>query len=123
MKILLIAAAAILVIASWVDSADQQVLRDDGTLALVFTTCTPVNVAVFDQRVHVKCLETAGGIRYFAVSTADSQKAGRYLSVFTGAILAGRQLSIRYDPDDSTSGPPIGCQASDCRVAVAAAIL
>jgi hypothetical protein len=122
MKILLIT-AAVLVIATWVYSADQEVLRDDGTQLLVFVTCTPANVAVFDARVHVKCVESFGGIRYFAVSTADSQKVGRYLSVFTGAILAGRPLSIRYDPDDSTSGPPIGCLPSDCRVAVAAAIL
>ena len=79
------------------------------------TTCTPSNLAVFDNRVHVKCAESVGGIQYFAISTADSAKAARVLSVINSAIVTGRPLFIYYDPAD-TSGDSIGCQSNDCRI-------
>lgn len=78
------------------------------------TNCTPSNVAVFDARVHVKCVESVGGIQYFAVSNADSAKASRTLSVINSAIVTGRSLFIWYTPSD-TSGTSFGCQAKDCR--------
>ncbi len=78
------------------------------------TTCTPSNLAVYDTRVHVKCVETVGGIQYFAASTADSAKAARVLSVINTAMATGRALFINYGPDDE-SGASFGCQAHDCR--------
>ena len=79
------------------------------------TTCTPSNLAVFDNRIHVKCAESVGGIQFFALSTADSAKAARVLSVINSAIVTGRPLFIFYDPAD-TSGASIGCQSNDCRI-------
>jgi hypothetical protein len=79
--------------------------------------CTPVQVAVWvsSPRVHVRCASSTGGIRYFAVSTKDPSVAARVLTVLTAAQVAGRTLTITYNPAD-TSGTSIGCKASDCRL-------
>ena len=76
-------------------------------------TCTPVNVGVFDPRVHVQC--NSGSISFFAKSTANANQAARVLSVLSIAHATGRTLNIEYDPAD-TSGTAIGCQANDCRL-------
>jgi hypothetical protein len=97
------------------------------------TLCTPDEVQVYtsnsvdpitrDQRsatsppprLHVHCTAAVGGIQYFALSTADAPQAARVLSVITSALLAGRTLTIRYDPAD-LSGSGIGCLNTDCRL-------
>lgn len=83
--------------------------------ASVWVSCTPANVVTYSTRVHVKCTAAISGISYFAVSTADASKAARVLSILSTANVAGRTLSILYDPAD-TSGTSIGCQAADCRL-------
>ena len=87
-----------------------------------WTVCTPVNVAAYGSRIHVKCAEIVGGIQYFAASTANAANAARLLSVLNTAHVAGRQLDILYEPSD-TSGVAIGCAENDCRILLAAAIL
>ena len=81
-----------------------------------WVSCTPARVGVFTTRIHVKCSAAISGIWYFAYSTADDAEAARVLSVLNSALLTGRTLVILYDPSDTTSGPPIGCAASDCRL-------
>ena len=86
-------------------------------------SCQPVNVAVFSSRVHVKCASYVGnGIIYFATSTQDPLQANLMLKTFTDALVGNHLLSILYDPSD-TSGSSFGCQAKDCRISMAAAIL
>jgi hypothetical protein len=87
-----------------------------------WSKCTPLNVAVFSSRVHVKCVEIVGGIQYFAASTANAANAARLLSLLNTAHVSGRQLDILYEPSD-TSGAAIGCAASDCRLILGAGIL
>jgi hypothetical protein len=87
-----------------------------------WTTCTPLNVAAYGSRIHVKCVEIVGGIQYFAASTANAANAARLLSLLNTAHVTGRQLDILYEPSD-TSGTAIGCAESDCRLLLAAAIL
>ena len=77
--------------------------------------CTPNSVVVFSNRVHIRCEEIVGGIQYFAASTADAAHIARVLSIISTATVAGRVVSVRYDPAD-TSGTAIGCQANDCRL-------
>ncbi|WP_164013924.1 hypothetical protein [Pyxidicoccus trucidator] len=80
------------------------------------TSCTPSNVAVLSNRIHVKCAASAaGGIWYFALPTSDSAHANRTLSLLTTALAGGRTLSIDYNPS-STAGTSIGCLSSDCRL-------
>ncbi len=88
----------------------------------VWTTCTPTDVAVYASRIHVRCVEVVGGIRYFAASTSNAAHAARVLSLLSTAHAAGRTLNILYEPSD-TSGASIGCQTNDCRLLLAAAFL
>ncbi len=85
-------------------------------LGTTWVDCTPARVGVFTTRIHVKCTASFSGIWYFAYSTADDAEAARVLSELNSALLAGRTLTILYDSSDTTSGPPIGCAASDCRL-------
>ena len=85
--------------------------------APVDVACTPDEVVVFTTapRLHVRCAAPVGNIRYFALATTDQAQAARVLSVINTALVAGRTLSIRYDPVD-LSGASIGCLNSDCRL-------
>jgi len=99
---------------SWRATDDPQLVSK----AASWQSCTPARVATFTQRVHVRCTSAISGVLYFAVSTADQAEAARALSVFSIALATGRDLMIMYDAADTTSGPPIGCSATDCRVAL-----
>ena len=79
----------------------------------------PVQVVAYAVRIHVQCQTAIGGISYFALGTGDTANAARILSVLTTAQVAGRTLTILYDPAD-LSGAAIGCLNSDCRLIRAA---
>jgi hypothetical protein len=61
-----------------------------------WTLCTPENVAVYTSRLHVRCVESVGGITYFALSTANAAHAARILSLLSTAHAAGRTLSTAF---------------------------
>ncbi len=83
--------------------------------AETWISCTPVRIMNYKERVHVNCAASIGGISYFAAPTQDSQFAARVLSVISTAQVAGRTLTILYDPAD-LGGVSIGCQTNDCRL-------
>jgi hypothetical protein len=83
--------------------------------APTWISCVPAQVMNYRPRIHVKCTASVGGIIYFAASTTDSGFVARTLSVISTAQVAGRTLSILYDPSD-LSGASIGCQTNDCRL-------
>jgi hypothetical protein len=83
--------------------------------AETWISCVPVGVVTYRIRVHIHCAAAVGGISYFAVSTTDTAYAARVLSTISTAQVAGRTLSIIYDPAD-LSGASIGCQTNDCRL-------
>src|SRR2546423_3272172 len=90
--------------------------------AAVWVDCTPANVASFANRVHVKCSASfGGGVQYFAVASTDTAYANRFQSLASSALVAGRTVSIFYEPADIT-GAAWGCQANDCRRALGIAI-
>lgn len=80
--------------------------------------CTPADVGVFIQRVHVRCTVTVnvGGnlVAYWAYPASDSAGASRFLSLFETAKATGTNITIYYDPAD-LSGSTFGCGNSDCR--------
>jgi hypothetical protein len=78
-------------------------------------TCTPIQVMDLGARIHVRCSAAVSGISYFALPTTDAPRAARTLSLMTSALIAGRNLTINYDPADQT-GAAIGCQITDCRL-------
>ncbi|MDE3012439.1 MAG: hypothetical protein KGI67_16275, partial [Pseudomonadota bacterium] len=79
--------------------------------------CRPVETAVFQNRIHVRC-ETPVDKRFpfFAVSTVDPRSANRFLSVAETAQVTERFVMVDFDSND-TSGSAFGCGADNCRVA------
>lgn len=103
--------------ASWMTTDYAELVRAAKTAG--WSTCTPARVAVFSNRVHVKCAVANAGILYYAFPTTDQAAAARILAILNSALLTGRSLTVLNDPADTTSGPPVGCQASDCRLIIA----
>lgn len=93
-------------------------LSADSPTAETWINCTPTEVVNYHNRVHVRCAAAVGNISYFAVPTDNPAHAARILSTLSVAQIAGRTLSILYDPND-TSGTDFGCLAADCRVLIA----
>ncbi len=87
--------------------------------AEIWVSCVPIQVVAYVSRIHVQCQTAIGGVSYFALSTSNTANVARILSVLTTAQVAGRTLSILYDPAD-LSGSSIGCQNADCRLILAA---
>lgn len=89
-----------------------------------------IDVAVFDNRVHVHCAATTplngqpalpAAIRWFATSTVDSSSSSRYLSLFQTSLLSGKVLDLYLNPDNLT-GDAWGCNAGDCRTIAGAKV-
>ncbi|GHG76935.1 hypothetical protein [Comamonas sp. JC664] len=79
-------------------------------------SCVPTSVAVYTNRIHVRCASSvAGGIWFFALSTADTAHVNRTLSLLSTALASGRTLHVDYNPS-TTAGTSIGCLSSDCRL-------
>jgi hypothetical protein len=82
--------------------------------------CTVSEVGVFENRIHVKCANPQAGafgqITFFAVSTANSANAARFLTLFDSALVENRKLTIQYELFD-ISGEQFGCRSTDCRAA------
>jgi hypothetical protein len=97
------------------DALNVSSSTSQASAASTWVSCVPVGIVTFAARVHVQCQTAIGGVSYFAASTADAANVARILSVITAAQVAGRTLSVLYDPAD-TSGTAIGCQAADCRL-------
>lgn len=81
-------------------------------------TCTPTEVGVFADRLHVKCsaylLDGGTAVWYFAVPATDTAFANRFLTAVNTAITTSRNVVVYYNPGD-TSGNNWGCWSGDCR--------
>ncbi|MGH7578911.1 MAG: hypothetical protein ACREM9_01975 [Gemmatimonadales bacterium] len=76
--------------------------------------CTPEHVFAAKDRTHVRCLESADGILFFAAPTDHPARANQVLQMGFQAIAKGGKLRIQYDPSDQ-SGANWGCLVHDCR--------
>lgn len=86
------------------------------------TTCKPIEVATYAERIHVRCAQaTSAGIVFFSVATANSAHAARMLSSLLMAHTVGKNVVVEFDPND-TSGTAFGCQAHDCRRLLSVAV-
>lgn len=87
--------------------------------ATLSRSCPVDNVAVIDNRMHIKCAPVLGvghtqAIYYFALPMSES--AAKIESIIALAIEAKRRnkpLTLWFDMDDYKSVP--GCLGSDCR--------
>jgi len=79
-----------------------------------WVNCTANSVAVFPNRIHVRCTQSYSGIRYFAYPSSNAASTARFLSILTSAQVSGHVLQVLYDPADH-SGTSYDCALSDCR--------
>lgn len=82
-------------------------------------TCKSTEVAVFAERIHVRCntpatVSTSTGIIFFALSTSNSVHVARILSLLTSAHIAQKTIWITFDPNE-VSAATFGCLVNDCR--------
>lgn len=81
----------------------------------VWSNCVPVSTATYEGRVHVKCAASvSGGIVYFAIDSKKADYANRFMALVNTALVAGKTLTINYDPTD-IGGKSFGCSAATCR--------
>jgi hypothetical protein len=78
-------------------------------------TCNINQVAVWENRIHVRCSPANGNIAYFAYATdpLHGAQANRYLALADTAYALGHRLVVGYW-SDSMANPP-SCNANDCR--------
>ena len=80
-------------------------------------TCTINFIAVFNNRVVLRCVEPLPSTVIFdfaaPIDTANSAKTNRYLTLLNTAYALGKQVHFYY-LSDSTSNPP-GCITGTCR--------
>jgi hypothetical protein len=79
--------------------------------------CTPEHVFAAKDRAHVRCIESAGGILFFAAPMSDQARSTQVVHKGLQAIAVGGRLRIEYDPTDK-SGAAWGCLVHDCRPAI-----
>jgi hypothetical protein len=89
-------------------------------------SCVPLEVAVLDNRAHVRCAEpppksrigyprdVGYPIMYFAAPLSDPEWANRFIQMANVAMTAGRTIRFSYTSGDY-SGEPFGCARIDCR--------
>lgn len=92
------------------------------------TPCQVLEVAVFPNRVHVRChADITGGfgggpvIHYFAMATSNPM-APTFLQLATAAKAANKPLAVTFAYSSPAQNPP-GCQPNDCRAATQARIV
>jgi hypothetical protein len=75
--------------------------------------CVPVSVAVFNNRIHVECMNAT--FRYFA-APLEEPTTEEFLTTLSTAMssIPIMELRIGYI-DDQVSGPAFGCNVGDCR--------
>ena len=82
--------------------------------------CKVTEVAVFSDRVHVKCSATTP-ISYYAVPTAgNSAEAARFTTMASMAL--GGYLYVEYEFYGPDTGSSFGCLGYNCRRALSFAL-
>ena len=91
--------------------------------------CTPSEVLELGNRIHVKCstpatvVPSSGSvdyrarasreIRYLAIGKTDRDKANRFTSLATAAMVSGKKFRVVIGFSSSTNTD--GCNPNDCR--------
>ena len=85
--------------------------------------CQVDSVAVFQDRIHIRCNPANGNIAFFAhaTDTAHAQDANRMLVLANTAYALGKSVYADYIDDPAFN--PSGCQISDCRLLTAITLL
>ena len=88
----------------------------DASASQVWASCKPTEVAVWNNRAHVKCSTATSGIEYFAVQIlpGNAVEVDRFVNLTSTALVNGRLLAITFESTD-LSGGVWGCQSGNCR--------
>jgi hypothetical protein len=99
--------------------------RSDSGGQTVWFGCKAVEVMEFDNRIHVRCANTKGmgqdQVRYVAIDKRDKERANRFASMATAAVLAGKVFQVNIPVGSGGNAP--GCARRDCRTPVAFGVL
>lgn len=79
-------------------------------------TCPIINnIAAFNNRIHLRCSNSNGGILYYAYANdpAHATVANQILAVSNTAFALGSGVYVYYYTDSSLNPP--GCNVNDCR--------
>jgi hypothetical protein len=120
-------AAALLLLSTPALAAQFQVNPDRSGSGgqTVWFGCKAVEVMEFDNRIHVKCSNTKGmgqdQVRYVAVDKRDKDRANRFASMGTAAVLGGKVFQVKIPVGSGGNAP--GCATRDCRTPVAFGVL
>ena len=90
-------------------------MAPSGAEAVSAFLCDPNQVAVWEDRMHIRCSPGDGDIAYFAyaIDPLHSQQANRLLALADTAYAIGHRVWVNYYTD-SEQNPP-GCLISNCR--------
>ena len=92
-----------------------------------FASCSVVDVASFNNRVHIHCTKVSGGCDFtpggckqadttpptYVAVEASSAMAPTVIQIGLSALTMKRFVDIFYD--DNAAANPAGCNANDCR--------
>lgn len=89
-----------------------------GPDVIAYHTCTISEVAVYDNRIHVRCTTAPAAysaVYFFAASSspANIENTNRYLILLNTAYALNKPVTLGFD--SATSANPGGCLTSDCR--------
>lgn len=80
-------------------------------------SCQAIEVMEFSNRIHVRCSNTitlnGNVVRWLAIPKTDQNRASRFMSAGTAAILSGKYFRVVVPESSATNTS--GCLASDCR--------
>ena len=79
--------------------------------------CQAVEVLEFPDRIHVQCSNPIkhgpNTVRYISISTRDKDKANRFMSLATTAVVSGVNFRVKMSGQPAKNPP--GCSFKDCR--------
>jgi hypothetical protein len=95
----------------------QEIPEDEDRAIATFAPCTVIEVAMYNNRAHIRCVETVGTteISFFAIAntTANQSLINRVLAIGLTQMSMNRVLYIQYDTNSANN--PVGCLVSNCR--------
>jgi len=77
--------------------------------------CTIIEVALLDNRAHIRCSNGYGAIYFFAVANTSANETliNRVMAIGLTNMSMDRKVYLYFD--GSSANNPVGCLVSDCR--------
>jgi hypothetical protein len=122
-KVVYVVAVVLLLFASFLagrlfnrqSKVQAQDIIGDETRYMTSFNCDINQVAIFDNRAHIRCANPENGIAYFAVANTPENQSfiNRVMAIGLTNMSMNRSVWVFYETL-SSSNPP-GCNTGDCR--------